>query len=227
MVSLRTALSRVLLGLALCVPTAAVFVPTDASASVSIAIAYDALVQDADVVAVITPGESKSVWEEGRIVTYTQVHVDQGVAGDVGPGSDGWVRTRGGVVGKIGQMVDGEPVLEGGKSTLLFLRRFNTNGVFEVSARAQGQYPILLDAVTKKRKIIRSTSVGVLLPPKPVYGPPAPPVSGGVQPQSAGGAKAIEQAKVARLAQEVLNDRPLDDVTREISTAWKRLHPAK
>ena len=88
----------------------AVFVPTDAQASVSIAVGYDALVKDADSVGVVTPVESKSVWEEGRIYTYTRVKVEQGVAGELGTGAEGWVRTMGGVVGKIGQLVDGEPV---------------------------------------------------------------------------------------------------------------------
>ena len=97
-------MARVLLAGALCLPAgaAAVLVPSDAAASVSIAVGFEMLVKDADAVAVITPAESQSIWEDGRIYTYTKVKVDQGVAGDVGPGADGWVRTMGGVVGKIG-----------------------------------------------------------------------------------------------------------------------------
>ena len=102
----------------------AVFVPTDAHASVSIAVGFDALVKDADSVGVVTPVESKTVWEDGRIYTYTRVKVDQGVAGELGTGADGWVRTMGGVVGKIGQLVDGEPVFTTDKSSLVFLRKF-------------------------------------------------------------------------------------------------------
>src|SRR5947208_13449238 len=90
----------------------------DAQASVSIAVGFDALVKDADGVAIVTPTEAKSVWEDGRIITYTKVRIDQSVAGDVG--KEAWVRALGGVVGKIGQLVDGEPVFAPNKQTLLF-----------------------------------------------------------------------------------------------------------
>lgn len=229
MVSLRSALARALLGCALCLPGAALLVPSDASASVSIAVAFDNLVKDADAVAVITPGEQTSVWEDGRIYTYTKVHVDQGVAGDLGAGADGYVRTMGGVVGKVGQLVDGEPVFVKDKASLLFLRKFKAGGVYEVSARAQGQYPIVIDEKTKQRRLIRSMSVGMLLPPKNAAATQAPPVSGGVQPQSApqaGVTGGLSEAQKLRLAQDVMHDKPFDDATREISVAWKRLHPA-
>lgn len=221
---LRTALARVVLAGALCVPAAAVLVPSDASASVSIAVAFDTLVKDADVVAVITPGDAKSVWEDGRIYTYTKVKVDQGVAGDVGAGADGWIRTMGGVVGKIGQLVDGEPVFVSGKQSLLFLHKFKASDVYEVSARAQGQYPVTLDERTKVRRLMRSTNVGVLLPPKEK----GPIVSSQTQPQStskSGSGVTEGSPYMLRLAQEVLHDKPLDDVAREIATSWKRLHP--
>ena len=209
----------------------AVFVPGDARASVSIAVGYDALVKDADAVGVVTPVESKTVWEEGRIVTYTRVKVEQGVAGDLGTGSEGWVRTLGGVVGKIGQLVDGEPVFTPSKSSLLFLRKWKTGGTWEVSARAQGQYPIVVVAAAVdadkanavgQRRVMRSTAVGMLLPPKPAstatVGPPAP-----VKTDPNGAADRVAQV---RLAGEVLHDRPLDEVTRDIAASWKTLHPA-
>ena len=187
-----------------------VLVSTDAHASVSIAVAFDALVKDADSVGVVTPVESKSVWEEGRIYTYTRVKVEQSVAGELGTGSEGWVRTMGGVVGKIGQLVDGEPVFTANKSSLVFMRKFKTTGQWEVSARAQGQYPVVLsDSVTdtsRGRRVMRSGAVGVLLPPKS----PSPTETVAAGP---------------RLAGEVIHDRPLDDVTREIATAWKKAHP--
>lgn len=194
--------------------------PNEARASVSIAVAFDALVKDADAVAVVTPVDATSVWEEGRIYTYTKVKVDQGVAGELSAGNEGWVRTMGGVVGKIGQMVDGEPVLTTGKSSLVFLRKFKAGGVFEVSARAQGQYPIVIDDA-KVKKVIRSANVGVLFPPKAKAAVP----TDTTQPQSTGPSQVTEPAKI-RLAQEVLHDRPLDDVAREIAATWKRLHPA-
>lgn len=194
--------------------------PTDAHASVSIAVAYDALVKDADAVGIATPVETRSVWEDGRIYTYTRVKIDQGVAGELATGSEGWVRTMGGVVGKIGQMVDGEPVFTTGKPTLVFLRKFKQATTWEVSARAQGQYPIVSDDTAKVRKVTRSAAVGVLYPPKAIAQTTTE-QAGSVAPRSV----ATDVAKV-RLAGEALHDRPLDDVAKEIATSWKRLHPA-
>ena len=209
-------------------PLAAATVSSDANASVMIAVPFDSLVKDADAVAVIAPQESKSVWEEGRIYTYTRVKVEQGVAGDTS-GSDVWIRTMGGVVGKVGQLVDGEPVFTPNKPNLLFLRKFKAGGTWEVSARAQGQYPVVVDELSKKRRITRSANVGMLLPPKR---PPQDSVTAGVvqqgpvAPQSAGGPRdtAIDVSQI-RLAGDVLHDKPLDEATKEIASAWKRLHP--
>ena len=214
-----------LLGASLLVPAAAVTaVPTDARASVSIAVGFDALVKDADVVAVVTPVESKSLWEDGRITTYTRVKVEQGVAGELGTGGEGWVRTLGGVVGKIGQLVDGEPVFVTNKSTLVFMHKFKTGGTYEVSARAQGQYPIVIDDVTKSKKLIRSANVGMLYPPKAKA--PAIDAPGPVQPQTNGSTNATLSSEKIKLAQEVLHERAFDEATRDIAAAWKRLHPA-
>ncbi len=66
------------MGLGLALPLLA---PSDAAASVSIAVGFDQLVKDADSVVLVTAGDGQSAWEDGRIVTYTKVHVDQGVAG--------------------------------------------------------------------------------------------------------------------------------------------------
>lgn len=215
-----------LLGASLLVPAAAITAPsTEAHASVSIAVGFDALVKDADIVAVVTPVEAKSLWEDGRITTYTRVKVEQGVAGELGTGGEGWVRTLGGVVGKIGQLVDGEPVFVTGKSTLLFMHKFKTGGTYEVSARAQGQYPIVIDDVTKSKKLIRSANVGMLYPPKAKA--PALDAPGPVQPQTqSGGTNATLTSEKIKLAQEVLHERSFDEATRDIAAAWKRLHPA-
>lgn len=204
-----------------------VFIPSDAHASVSIAVGYEALVKDADAVGVVTPVDSKTVWEEGRIVTYTHVSVDQGVAGDLGTGADAWVRTLGGVVGKIGQLVDGEPVFTAKKSSLVFLRKLKSTGTWEVSARAQGQYPIVVDDSDKsksiaQRRVMRSGAVGLLLPPKAA--PAAAAKAGEVTKTDPNGA--ADRVAQLRLAGEVLHDRPLDEVTRDIAASWKKLHAA-
>jgi hypothetical protein len=207
----------------------ATLVPSDAQASVSIAVPFDALVKDADQVAVITAAESKSVWEEGRIYTYTKVKFDQGVAGDLGAGADGWVRTMGGVVGKIGQLVDGEPVFVTGKTSLVFMRKFKGNDVFEVSARAQGQYPVLVDEKSKTRKVMRSSNVGMLLPPKDKVANASQVQTQSLASGGGGGSSATQQGYPTvvgpRLAQDVMHDKALDDVVREVATTWKKLHP--
>lgn len=223
-------LAAVLVGAGASVITGA-FAPGDAQASVSIAVAYDALVKDADSVGVATPVETKSVWEDGRIYTYTKVRIDQGIAGELATGGEGWVRTMGGVVGKIGQMVDGEAVFTPEKSSLVFLRKFKLGGSWEVSARAQGQYPVVLDEAAKVRKVTRAASVGVLYPPKVLTQPSAEQPGGGatgVGSKSASvdpRAPVVEAGKV-RLATDVLHERALDDVVKEIATSWKLLHPA-
>ena len=204
-------------------PAAAVLVPSDAQASVSIAIAFDALVKDADSVGIASPVESKAIWEDGRIYTYTRLKIDQGIAGELGTGAEGWVRTMGGVVGKIGQMVDGEPVFTTGKSSLLFLRKLKATGTWEISARAQGQYPVLVDDTLKTRKVIRAAGVGVLYPPRVTTEVTA---AGDVKTQSTGASQTVtDPVKTVRLAGDVIHDRPLDEVAREVATSWRKLHP--
>ena len=197
-----------LLGLAL-------FVPHEADASVSIAVGFDALVKDADAVAVITPTESKSVWEEGRIYTYTKVKIEKTVAGDAGTGET-WIRTMGGVVEHIGQLVDGEAVLTAGKQNLLFIHKWKTSSTWEVSARGQGQFPVVADDTNPKMMKLIRAHAGTILPPKVAEQTASTTVTTVATGQ--------EIAKV-RLAGDVLHDRPLDDAVKEISLSWKTLHP--
>jgi hypothetical protein len=186
-------------------PIAAVSVASDAHASVSIAITFDALVKNSSAVAVLTPIEQKSVWEDGRIYTYTRAHTDSAVAGDATSGGEGWVRTMGGVVGNIGQIVEGEPVFTVGRPSLVFLQR-GPAGSFEVTGRAQGQFAVAIDDA-KITRLLRSSAVGALLAPKQ-------------------NANASDTALHA-LAHEVLHSRRMDDGTKEIAAAWKRLHASK
>ncbi|MCL2723357.1 MAG: hypothetical protein FWD69_02875 [Polyangiaceae bacterium] len=180
-------------------PVGGVFVASDACASVSTAVAFDALVSGAEAIAVVTPIEKKSVWENGRIYTYTHVKTEQSVAGALTSGSDGWVRTMGGVVDKIGQLVEGEAVFTPGESSMVFLRKWKAGGTWEVTARAQGQYPVVVDSTAKIRKIVHSARTGAVLPAK---------TAGNV-----------------RLAADVLHERTLDDAAHEVASAWQRLHP--
>jgi hypothetical protein len=173
--------------------------PTNASASVSIAATFEGLVHDSTTAAVVTAAESRAVWEDGRIYTYTHVRVTRAVAGELTTGGEAWVRTMGGVVGKVGQIVEGEAAFAPGDTSLLFLRT-GPVGAYVVTYRGQGQFPVVTDDTTHAH-IVRSYSVGMLVPPR------APPT-----------------AAPPRLAAEVLHGRPVDDVAREIAAAWGAVH---
>lgn len=210
MLPLRVSLLATLLSCA--VPVVGVLsVAGDARASVSIAATYEGLLAESSGAAIVTPGEQRAVWENGRIYTYTRVSIDRVIAGALKAGEDAWVRTMGGIVGKIGQSVDGEAVLTTGRPSLLFLHA-GPVGTFEVTARAQGQFPVILND-RKETRLRKSNAVGALVMPRPVARtgtiplassglPPPPPV----------------------LAAEVIHDRLLEDVARDVGAAWKRYH---
>ena len=94
---------------------------------------------------VVTAAESRAVWEDGRIYTYTHVRVDsRGRRRARQPGAEAWVRTMGGVVGKVGQIVEGEAAFAPGRPSLLFLRP-GPVGAYVVTDRGQGQFPVVTD----------------------------------------------------------------------------------
>ena len=106
------------------------------------------LVDLADVVVEATPEESQSVWEDvpdvgRRIVTYTRISVQTTLAGSA-PSGDLWVRTLGGIVGKIGQRVEGEAVLIPGERSVVFLKSM-PDGTSRVVEMAQGHFPLRVD----------------------------------------------------------------------------------
>jgi hypothetical protein len=123
--------------------------PRLAEASVSIAIPFDDLVRESSAALVVTPMSERVVWEDGRIITYTDVHVDEVVAGGIGGAADVWLRTRGGVVGHVGQSVEGEAIFTIGRPSLVFVRpptQDSAGGsVLVVTARAQGQFPVVVE----------------------------------------------------------------------------------
>ena len=99
------------------------------------------------------PLDAYSVWEElgGRkhIVTYTRVRAHELLAG-VDPKQDELlVRTLGGRVGDLGELVHGEAMLTLGERSVLFV--MPTRDVLGVTAMAQGHYPLARDAVGVER----------------------------------------------------------------------------
>jgi hypothetical protein len=170
---------------------------TDAGASVSIAVTWDDLLRTSSAAAVVTPVDAQAVWEGGRIYTYTRVHVDRPVAGELAGASEAWIRTMGGVVGKIGQLVEGEAVFSAGQPSLLFVQP-GPVGAFVVTERAQGQFPVVAGADPKRPShLIHSRATGALLAPRVPAG---------------------------QLAADVLRDRTVDDVAGTIAGGWGRTH---
>jgi hypothetical protein len=186
-----------------------------AHASIAITVLFDELVRDSSAAAVVTATEQRPVWENGRIITYTHVHTDRRVGGTLE--DEPWVRTMGGTVGTIGQLVDGEPVLTVGKQGLLFLRPVPEQGagVYEVTARAQGQFPVVTDE--KNVQTFRTSSaVGGLVPT------PSARVAQISQMRAGAGLPAS-----APMASDVLHKRSVEDGVHDVSAAWVRIHGAK
>jgi hypothetical protein len=192
-----------------CLAAALAVAARDAGASVSTAVSFDDLVRRSDAVATITPVEQHATWENGRIFTYTRVRVDRVIAGRVEP--DPWVRTMGGVVGGVGQIVEGEPSFAPGETSLVFLRRRSgADGTsaaspqrgphqVEVVARAQGQFA-LVPADDGLLRLAAARDVGMVLP------------------------EAIEPR--APLARDVLQGRPLPEAVNVIAGAWAARAPS-
>lgn len=204
MMALRAAALSALAGLA-CLLGAA-----DACASVQIAVVFDALVRDSAAIDQGTCVEQRSLWEDGRIVTYSRVVVQRTLAGD-GRG-EVWVRTLGGVVGDVGQLVEGEAVLQIGKPTMLFLHATPTAGVYEVTARAQGQFVLAADSSGTVR-LRPAANVGALL---------APPERHLALVRSQARAPLTKEATM--LARDVAAGKTVDDLARDVALAWARTH---
>jgi hypothetical protein len=124
-----------------------------AQGSIARALSLQQLARQSESVVVGTPLAASSRWEQiggrRRIVTYTRVRVDQAWAGGAGD-SEIMVRTLGGRVGKIGQVVHGEAFLRIGASTVLFVG-LAPDGTPAVAGMSQGHYPIRSDASGVRR----------------------------------------------------------------------------
>ena len=108
-----------------------------AAASVVRPQSFENLIDRSQLVVIGQAAERTCVWEDGRIITYSRVAIEQTVVGTAPQVL--WIRTLGGEVGELGQSVDGEASLELGRATLLFLEPA-PGGTFAVAARAQGQF---------------------------------------------------------------------------------------
>lgn len=122
-----------------------------AHASVARAVTMSALVKQSRSVVLATPLSARSEWAtiggSRRIITITRVRIDEHVARNAPESSEVLVRTLGGRVGKLGQVVHGEAELRSERACMLFLHDAES-GLSTVTAMAQGHYPLLLEAGT-------------------------------------------------------------------------------
>lgn len=136
-------LRRDCLRLGLVAPAAALLGARAAEASQFLPVPLPELVQTSDRIWVGVPLEKRAEWIDsplGRlIVTYTRLGRDRDVL-DSGGSAELWVRTLGGSIGKVGQLVPGEARLALGERCLVFLSQ--PAGHHLINARAQGHYAI-------------------------------------------------------------------------------------
>lgn len=108
------------------------------------AVSLRELVQRSTCVARSTPLESFCRSEEvggaAHIVTYTRIAVEDVIDGTASE-SELLVRTLGGRIGDLGEIVHGEAELTLRVPNLLFLRR-SSEGIEQVTAMAQGRYSL-------------------------------------------------------------------------------------
>ncbi len=178
----------------------AVFAPHDANASTSIALSVAELASSADTIVRVTQLEKTSAWEDGRIVTTTRARIDGVVAG-ASPGSEVSVRTLGGIVGTIGQFVDGEAELAPGEQAILFLAKADAKNTVRVVGRAQGRWSVVRDV--HAHEIVRMRGAGNL-----------------VARRAAGVGTVLVAPKLASSLDGVL----VNDATREAAQAWSTSH---
>jgi hypothetical protein len=193
-------------------------VTPESNASVSISISYETLIKNTGTVGVMTPVEQYAAWEDKKIYTFTRLHVDEAIAGALGTGSEAWVVTLGGIVGNVGQSVDGEAVLHVGEPSLLFLRPdVKSPGLYIVTARGQGQFHIDVDK-TKLRRLRSSNGVGAILPPRENLPSATPAV------QAPGLKTSSVSSKSVLLANDMIAGHSLEEVARDVAANWRRLH---
>ena len=175
-------------------------------ASVSIALTIDDVARASVLVARVVPKEQTSTWEDGRIVTTTRLGVESVLAGAGAAGTEVRVRTLGGIVGDIGQRVEGEARFTPGVPSIVFLAkeghgRDDAAARFVVTGRAQGQLVVTRDA--GGRDVVRVLGTGRLVERRQRV--PLVPSAG------------------APLV-TTLDGRSPDEATREVVLAWGRTH---
>lgn len=120
--------------------------PAHAGAAVPISLVE--LVQRSQHAVVATAREGSATWEHTstgkRIVTYSRIEVQQPLDGRSPKDSQLYVRTLGGTVGDVGQIVHGEATLIRDEAAVFFLHP-SVQGAFALTAMAQGHFSLARD----------------------------------------------------------------------------------
>ncbi len=103
------------------------------------------LAQRSDDVVVATVRDAVSRWHQGFIVTDCEVVVDVALKGAVPQRATIFVRVAGGVVGRVGQHIPDAPVLQPGRSYVLFLQG-GEGRVRYLTHLTAGALPVSVDA---------------------------------------------------------------------------------
>jgi hypothetical protein len=133
-------------------------------ASVARAVPLEALTGRSKHVIVGEPLDTYAVWERigGRkhIVTYTRVRAHEVLAGQDPEAEELLLRTLGGTVGELGELVHGEAALRVGQRSVVFT--MPSQGALAVTAMAQGHYPLRRDGAGVER-LLRSPHASELI----------------------------------------------------------------
>jgi hypothetical protein len=144
----------------------ALVLPRVASATLARAVTLPELVGLSQYALVGTATDANSRWESvgnaRRIVTYVRVEVTQPIDGRPPPDTALMLRTLGGRVGDIGQLVHGEARFELGAASVVFLAP-DEDGVLGITAMAQGHYPLLAAAGERVLRLRASPNIPSLL----------------------------------------------------------------
>jgi hypothetical protein len=127
--------------------------PRPAEASLSRAVRLEELVRRSQHVVVAEALDGESVWEHvgnrRHIVTYTRVGVRDVLRGSTPDGGELMVRTLGGRIGDLAELVHGEAVFTLGTRGVLFA--MPARGAMAVTGMAQGHYPLVRDKLGAER----------------------------------------------------------------------------
>ena len=97
--------------------------------------------------------DADSVWERigqrKHIVTYSRVRALELLAGADPKQDELMIRTLGGYIGELGELVDGEAVLTLGSRSVMFV--MPSQDALAVTAMAQGHYPLARDKAGVER----------------------------------------------------------------------------